>query len=167
MATRENLQAAFAGESQANRKYAAFAEQAKEEGYPVIARLFVAASQAEAIHAQRLLDLLGTAGPTAKNLEASIKGETWEYTEMYPPFLAGAVAEKNTPAAQVFTYAEKAEEVHAALYKEALAAVSAGHDLDTGKVYVCPVCGYIAFGKPPFKCPICSVFAKQFREIIL
>jgi len=167
MATRENLQAAFAGESQANRKYAAFSVQAKEEGYPIIARLFSAASQAEAIHAQRLLNLLGTAGPTAKNLEESIKGETYEYTEMYPPFLAGAVAEKNTQAAQIFTYAGKAEEVHAALYKEALAAVAAGHDLDTGKVYICPVCGHIAFGKPPFKCPICAVFAKQFREVVL
>jgi rubrerythrin len=167
MTTRENLMAAFAGESRANRKYAAFSAQAKEEGYPVISRLFAAASQAEAIHARRLFDLYGASEPTVKNLEESIKGETYESTEMYPSFLARAVEEKNTQAAQVFTYAQKAEAVHAALYKEALAAVSAGHDLDTGKVYVCPICGYIAFGKPPFKCPICSVFAKQFREVVL
>jgi len=166
MATKENARAAFAGESQANRRYAEFSGKAAEEGLKNTARLLKAISEAEAIHAQRLLDLLGDIGPTAKNLEASIGGETFEYTKMYPAFLAGAVAEKNTPAAQVFTYALKAEEVHAGLYRDALAAVNAGHDLETGKVYLCPVCGYIAFGKPPFKCPICSVFAKQFREVV-
>jgi rubrerythrin len=166
MTTRENAMEAFAGESQANRKYSAFAEKAVEEGYTSIARLFRAASEAEAIHAKKLLKVLGAIEPTAKNVAAAVSGETHEYTEMYPAFLQEAEAEKQSDAALAFTYAMKAEEVHARLYKDALAYLKTGKDLANKKIYLCPVCGNIVFSQPPEKCDICGVFGKVFREII-
>jgi len=167
MATIENAKEAFAGESQANRKYQAFSEKAAEEGFKNIATLYKAASEAEAIHAKKLLKVLTAIDTTAKNLEASIEGETYEYTTMYPEFVKAAEAEKRTDAVLAFTYAMKAEEVHAGLYKKALAAIKAGSDLSREKVFLCPICGNIELGKAPDKCPICGVFARQFREITL
>jgi rubrerythrin len=167
MATIENAQDAYAGESQANRKYQAFSEKAAEEGLKNVAVLFRAASEAEAIHAKKLLKVLAAVGPTAKNLEAAVEGETHEYTSMYPGFIKEAEAEKRTDAVLTFTHAMKAEEVHAGLYKKALAAVRAGNDLGREAVFLCPVCGNIVLGKVPEKCPICGVFGKQFREITL
>jgi rubrerythrin len=167
MATTENAKEAFAGESQANRKYLAFSEKATEDGFKNIAVLFKAASEAEAIHAKKLLKVLSLIGPTATNLEASVEGETHEFTTMYPNFIKAAEAEKRTDAVLAFTHAMKAEEVHAGLYKKALAAVKAGNDLGREKVFLCPVCGNIETGKAPDKCPICGVFGKQFREITL
>jgi len=158
---------AFAGESQANRKYQAFSEKAAAEGFKNIATLYKAASEAEAIHAKKLLKVLGAVGPTANNLEGSIEGETHEYTSMYPAFVKDAEAEKKSDAVLAFTHAMKAEEVHAGLYKKALAAIKAGHDLGSEKIFLCPVCGNIEIGKAPDKCPICGVFGKQFREITL
>ena len=165
MTTQENALEAFTGESQANRKYSAFAEKAMEEGYTSIARLFRAASEAEAIHAKKLLKVLNKIEPTAKNLAAAVSGETHEFTEMYPAFLHQAETERQSDAALAFTYAMKAEEVHARLYREALVSLKAGQDLANKKVYLCPVCGNIVFSQPPEKCPICSVFGKVFREI--
>jgi len=165
MATQENALEAFTGESQANRKYSVFAEKAMEEGYISIARLFRAASEAEAIHAKKLLKVLNKIEPTVKNLAAAISGETHEFTEMYPAFLQQAETERQSDAALAFTYAMKAEEIHARLYREALASLKAGQDLANKKVYLCPVCGNIVFSQPPQKCPICSVFGKVFREI--
>jgi rubrerythrin len=167
MATKDNAKEALAGESQANRKYLAFSEKAAEEGFRNIAVLFKAASEAEAIHAKKLLKVLTAVGPTVQNLEASIEGETHEYTMMYPEFIKGAEAEKRTDAVLAFTHAMKAEEVHAGLYKKALAALKAGNDIGRERIYLCPVCGNIEIGKVPDKCPICSVFGKQFREITL
>lgn len=167
MATIENAKEALAGESQANRKYLAFSEKAAEEGFKSIAVLFKAASEAEAIHAKKLLKVLAAIDSTENNLEASIKGETHEYTTMYPEFVKTAEAEKRTDAMLAFTYAMKAEEVHAGLYKKALAALKAGHDIGREKIYLCPVCGNVEIGVVPAKCPICGVFAKQFREITL
>ncbi len=167
MATIENAKEALAGESQANRKYQAFSDKAAEEGFRNVAVLFKAASEAEAIHAKKLLKVLAMIEPTAKNLEASVAGETHEYMEMYPAFVTAADAEKRTDAVLAFTYAMKAEEVHAGLYKKALAAVKAGNDIGREKVFLCPVCGNIEMGKVPDKCPICGVFGKQFREITL
>src|SRR5271157_620755 len=120
MATKENAMEAFAGESQANRKYMAFAEKAREDGFPNVSRIFKAAAEAEAIHAKRLLNVLGTIGKTEDNLKASFAGETHEYTEMYPEFVKTGEAEKKSDAVIAFTYAMKAEEVHAGHYKEAL-----------------------------------------------
>ncbi len=132
-----------------------------------MAVLFKAASEAEAIHAKKLLKVLSTIGSTEKNLEAGISGETREFTTMYPEFIKGAEAEKRTDALLAFTHAMKAEEVHAGLYQKALAAIKAGHDLGREKIFLCPICGNIEVGKVPDKCPICAVFGKQFREITL
>jgi rubrerythrin len=167
MATMENAKEAFAGESQANRKYLAFSEKAAEEGFKNVATLYKAASEAEAIHAKKLLKVLSAVESTARNLELSIAGETHEFTSMYPGFVKAAEAEKRTDALLAFTHAMKAEEVHAALYKKALAAVMAGNDLGREKIFLCPICGNIETGKAPDKCPICSAFGKQFREITL
>jgi rubrerythrin len=167
MATEENALEAFAGESQASRRYAAFSEKAAEEKFRMVATLFKAASEAEAIHAKKLLNVLGEIKPTAQNTEAGIVGETREYTAMYPAFVKSAEEEKRNDAVVVFRYAMGAEKVHAELFKKVQAALRAGHDLETEKVYLCPVCGYIAIGKAPDKCPICSIFRKQFREVTL
>jgi rubrerythrin len=167
MAANDDALSAYAGESQANRKYQAFSEKAAEEGFKGIATLYKAASEAEAIHAKKLLKVVAAIGPTAKNLEASIAGETHEFTSMYPGFIATAQAEGRSDAVLAFTHAMKAEQVHAALYKKALDAVKAGHDISREKVFLCPVCGNIAMGTAPEKCPICSVFGRQFKEITL
>ncbi len=167
MATKENAMEAFAGESQANRKYQAFSDKAAEEGFKNVATLYKAASEAEAIHAKKLLKVLSAIEPTAKNLEKSIEGETHEFTSMYPAFIKEAEVEKKSDAVLAFTFAMKAEQVHAGLYKKALEAVKAGKDIGREKIFLCPVCGNIEIGKAPDKCPICGVFGKQFREITL
>jgi len=167
MTTLDNAMEAFAGESQANRKYQAFSEKAAADGFKNVATLYKAASEAEAIHAKKLLKVLAKIDTTEKNLESSVAGETHEYTQMYPDFVKLAEAEKKTDAVLAFTYAMKAEEVHANLYKKALLAVKSGKDIGREKIFLCPVCGNIEIGKPPEKCPICSVFGKQFREITL
>jgi rubrerythrin len=165
MATRENAMAAFAGESQANRKYAAFAEKAKEEGFGNVSRLFTAASEAEAAHAKRLLKVLESIAKTEENLKAAIAGETHEFTEMYPSFVKEAETEKRTDAVLAFTYAQKAEEVHASLYKQAANALNAGQDIAFRKITYCPVCGNIFLNDPPDRCPICSAVRKIFKEV--
>ncbi len=165
MATLENAMEAFAGESQANRRYAAFAEQAESEGYKNIARLFRAASEAESIHAKKLLKVTGKVHSTKENLAEAVSGETHEYTEMYPAFFKEAEAEKKSDVALVFTYAMKAEEVHATLYKEALNNLNKGQDMSNRTVYLCPVCGNVFLGNAPDKCPICMAVRKVFRVI--
>jgi len=167
MATVENAKEAYAGESQANRKYQAFSDKAADEGFRNIATLFKAASEAEAIHAKKLLKVLGAIGPTQNNLKESIAGETYEFTEMYPGFVKVAESEKKSDAVLAFTYAMKVEQVHAKLYEKALALLQAGNDMGREKIFLCPVCGNIELGKAPDKCPICGVFGKQFREITL
>ncbi len=167
MTTQQDAMDAFAGESQANRKYLAFSEKAAAEGFKNVAMLYKAASEAEAIHAKKLLKVLGAVGTTGKNLEGSVEGETHEYTSMYPAFIRDAEAEKKSDAVLAFTHAMKAEEVHAGLYKKALAAIKAGHDLGNEKIFLCPVCGNIEIGKAPDKCPICGVLGKQFKEITI
>ncbi len=165
MATRENALEAFAGESQANRKYLAFAEKAESDGYLNIARLFRAASEAEAVHARKLMKALGIIGSTKENLEKAVADETHEYTEMYPAFVREAESEKQSDALLAFRYALQTEEVHAGLYKEALKSLNAGQDMSNRTVWLCPVCGNIFLGKAPDKCPVCNVFKKIFREI--
>lgn len=156
---------AFIGESQANRKYQAFSEQAEAEGFRNISRLFKAASEAEAIHAKKLMKSMGKIGSTKENVQSAFEGETHEYTTMYPAFLATAEAEKKSDVALVFTYAMKAEEVHAGHYKEALNALNNKMDMSNRAVWYCPVCGDIFLGQPPEKCPICSAFRKVFKEV--
>jgi rubrerythrin len=162
--TPSNLKEAFAGESQANRKYLAFAKKAEQEGFPVVARLFRAAAEAETIHALGHLQAMNGIGSTADNLQAAFDGETHEYTTMYPPMLKQAEAE-NHPAKRMFKYAAKAEEVHAKLYTLAIEAVKAGKDLSTTAFYLCPVCGHIELGQPPANCPICGNKGANFVKM--
>ena len=163
-ATIENLKTAFAGESQANRKYLAFARRAEKDGYPQIARLFRAAAEAETIHALAHLQNMGGVGTTIENLQSAIAGETYEYTEMYPPMVEQAKSE-NHKGKTMLEYASKVERVHAALYQQALAALQAGKDLDAMDLYLCPVCGHLEFGKPPEKCPFCGLPAARYQKI--
>jgi rubrerythrin len=162
--TNENLATAFAGESQANRKYLAFARQAEKEGLPQIARLFRAAADAETIHAHAHLANMGGVGTTLQNLEAAVKGETYEFTEMYPPMVEQAKAEGHK-AKTMLDFANRAEKVHAGLFAQALEAMKAGKDLSQMDVYLCPVCGDVEFGAPPDKCPICGAPAAKFQKI--
>jgi rubrerythrin len=166
MTTRDNLSAAFAGESQANRKYAGFSEEAEEKGLRNVAKLFRAASEAEAVHARRLLRVLGGIGTTDENLRKAVEGETHEFTSMYPGFIAAAKAEGGQSEADIaFSYAMKAEEVHAGLYRKALEAVQGKRDLAVTKIFLCPVCGNIFLDVVPDQCPICKAFKKKFREV--
>ncbi len=158
--TIENLKEAFAGESQANQKYRAFAKRAEQDGFVAIARLFRLTAEAERIHAEGHLLALEGVGSTADNLEAAISGETHEFKDMYPPMLAQAVAEGHK-AKRMFAFAVAAEEVHAKLYALALEAVKQGKDL-TADFYLCPVCGYIEMGKPESSCPVCGAKAERF-----
>jgi len=161
--TLDNLKEAFAGESQANQKYRAFAKKAEQDGLLNIARLFRTAAEAERIHAEGHLKALDGVGSTAENLQAAIDGETYEFTTMYPPMLAQAEADDHK-AKRMFGYAVQAEAVHARLYKMALEAAKAGKDLDV-EFYLCPVCGYIEIGKPTEPCPICKTRPEKFVQI--
>jgi rubrerythrin len=162
--TEDNLKEAFAGESQANQKYRAFAKKAEKEGFPNIARLFLTTAEAERIHAEGHLGALQGVGSTADNLQAAIDGETDEFTQMYPPMLEQAKAEGHK-AKRMFHYAIEAEEVHANLYKQALEAVLRGEDLTETEFYLCPICGHIEFGNPPDTCPVCQAKAASFVQI--
>jgi rubrerythrin len=164
MSTENNLKEAFAGESQANQKYKAFAKRAEQDGFPNVARLFRTTAEAERIHAEGHLRSLDGVGATADNLQAAIAGETHEFTSMYPPMLQEALAE-NHRARVMFGYALKAEAVHAELYKRALEAVAQGKDLTETGFYLCPVCGHIEFGAPPEKCPVCGTRADRFTHV--
>lgn len=162
--TKENLQESFAGESQANQKYLAFARKAEQDGYPNVATLFRTAAEAERIHADGHLKAMDGVGSTADNLQAAIDGETYEFTQMYPPMVEQA-GKENHKAGRMFGYAVKAEAVHAKLYTMALEAVRSGKDLSVGDIYLCPVCGNIEFGKPPAKCDICGALGKSFVRL--
>lgn len=161
MKTQDNLMSAFAGESQANRKYTAFADVAEKEGHNDIARLFRCTAEAENIHATAELKLAGKLNNTAENLKAAIAGETHEYSEMYPDFEKTAQGEDQKQAAQVFRSAKEAERVHAGLYQDALDNI--GKETDTA-YFLCPVCGYIEKGKAPDACPICKAKGSMFKQ---
>ncbi len=162
--TKENLETAFAGESQANRKYTAFARKAKAEGFDKIALLFKTISEAETIHALGHLDALDGVGSTEENLKAALEGETYEVNEMYPPMLEQAKADGHK-GARMFGLALSAEKVHAKLYAMALEAVAGGKDLgDDLQFYLCPVCGNIEIGQPTTPCVICSAPADRFAK---
>jgi rubrerythrin len=162
--TSENLQEAFAGESQANQKYTAFARAAEKEGFANVAKLFRTAAEAEHVHAEGHLKAAGKVGATAENLQAAIDGETHEFSTMYPPMLAQAEAEGHK-AKRMFKFAMQAEQVHAELYRVALEAIKRGEDLKETNIYLCPVCGHIEFGTPPESCPICNAKAKSFIQV--
>lgn len=157
--TEQNLKAAFAGESQANRKYLAFAEKAQREGLPQIAKLFRAAAAAETIHAHTHLRALKGVATTAENLKAAIAGETHEYESMYPSMIAAARDEGDKQAERAFHYANEVEKVHAALYRKALDRLAQLPEVD---YYVCGVCGYTCESEPPEVCPVCQAKQKVF-----
>lgn len=162
--TKTNLKEAFAGESQANRKYTAFAKKAEQDGFPVVARLFRAAAEAETIHALGHLAALDGVGNTADNLKAAIEGETYEFEKMYPPMISQATAE-NHKGKRMMEFATKAEAVHAKLYAMALEAVKSGKDLAADAFYLCPVCGHVEIGKAPATCPICGAKGDRFQRM--
>jgi len=162
--TKDNLKEAFAGESQAFQKYTSFAEKADREGMKNIAKLFRTTAQAERIHAAGHFQSLDGVGSTMDNLKAAIEGETYEFTEMYPPMLKQAEAD-NHKAKRMFKYAVDAEAVHAKLYQLALEAAKQGKDLSVTDFYLCPVCGYIELGKVPEECPVCGAKGSKFVQV--
>lgn len=163
--TDDNLKAAFAGESQANRMYLAFAKKADEEGLPQVAKLFRAAAEAETVHALNHFRITGQVKTTEDNLKTAISGETHEFKEMYPEFIAIAKEEGNKKAVQSFDYANKVEEIHSGLYEKALEAVKSKKDLPKTELYVCPVCGNTFEGTGPDKCPICYTPKEKYIKI--
>lgn len=165
MATKENLKEAFAGESQANRMYLAFARKAEQEGFAQVAKLFRAAAEAETIHAHAHFRVMGGIGDTAANLQAGIDGEGHEFKNMYPKFVSEAEAEGNRPAEISFRNAMAVEEIHHGLYGKALESVRGGKDLPAAPIFVCAVCGNTVEGEAPGKCPICGVGRDKFFEV--
>lgn len=161
----DKLMAAFAGESQANRRYLAFAKKAEEEGIPQIAKLFRAAAEAETVHALNHLRIAGKVGMTVSNLDEAINGETYEFRQMYPEFIAVAQGEKNKQAEWSFTIANKVEEVHAGLYKKALDALNSKKPLQSVDYYVCKVCGNTIERQAPDKCVVCGAPQAQFLRV--
>jgi rubrerythrin len=165
MSTKENLSEAFAGESQANRKYLAFAKQAVVDGFPQISKLFRAAAHAETIHAHSHLRALGGIKKTAENLLEAIEGEGFEFREMYPPYLEEAKREGDRMAEISFRNALAVEEIHHTLYTQALDSLKGGNDLAARTVYVCEVCGNTVYDEAPDKCPVCLVPKDRFTLI--
>ncbi len=163
--TRENLQEAFAGESQANRRYLFFAEKADKEGHPQIARLFRAAAESETIHARNHLRVMGGIKSTKENLEEAASGEQYEFTKIYPGFIEQAKAEKNGDAETSFDWANKVEKIHHGLYQKALNALGAGEQLKDEPYFVCQGCGYTVGGEAPEKCPVCGAPRSMFKRV--
>ena len=165
MATSDNLAAAFAGESQANRKYLAFAKKADAEGLPQIARLFRAAADAETVHAHAHLNVMKGVASTKENLHAAIDGEGHEFKEMYPKFVAEAESEGDQGAVLSFRNALAVEKIHHGLYSNALAVADAGNDLPESTIFVCQVCGNTVLREAPDTCPVCGAPRKKFKEL--
>ena len=163
--TEENLQTAFAGESQANRRYLFFADKAEKEGYPQVARLFRAAAEAETVHARNHFAAMDGVGSTRDNLTAGAIGEHYEFTRMYPPFIEQAETENNQRAEISFKYANEVEQIHHKYYEAAIKAFDAGQQLKDEPYFVCPVCGNTIAGGAPEKCPICSTSGSKFKKV--
>ena len=165
MATQENLQNAFAGESQANRKYLAFAGKAESEGYPQIARVFRAAAAAETVHAHAHMRAMGAIKSTKENLAEAINGESLEFKQMYPGYISEARQEGHKAALVSFQNAMAVEQVHYSLYIDALNSLKEGKDMPEGKVFVCGVCGNTVLDEAPDKCPVCGAAASRFEQV--
>ncbi len=159
--TEENLAAAFEGESQANRKYLAYAQQADAEGYAQIAKLFRVIADAETIHAHTHFRNNGGIRSTSENLQAAINGETYEFTKMYPPFIEKAEEEGHTAATRGFKLANEAEKVHARLYENARQNLGNKEEYD---LYLCTICGHVAEKNAPERCPICGAKSVAYKK---
>lgn len=160
--TTKNLQDAFAGESQANRKYLAFAKKAEEEGFMQIAKLFRAAAEAETVHAHNHLREMGGIRTTKENLQEAINGESYEFQKMYPQMIKDAEAEGQKGALKSFNFANEVEKIHADLYKKAVENLGKNPSVD---YHVCQVCGNTVEGEPPDRCPICGANKKMFKKV--
>ncbi len=160
--TEDNLKEAFAGESQANRKYLAYGKKAEEDGFSQVARLFRAAAYAETVHAHSHLGALRGVGSTEDNLRDAINGETHEFTNMYPQMILDAEGEGESTALKSFAYANAVEKIHAALYEKALAQIGSNEDVD---YYVCDICGNTVESVAPDKCEICGAGKKAFAKV--
>ena len=160
--TEKDLLEAFAGESQANRRYLAFSKQAEKEGYHQVARLFRAAAEAETVHAHNHLRALGAVKTTAENLKEAISGETHEFKTMYPKMIEDAQQEGQKAAERSFVYANEVEKEHAALYEQALNGPDKLEEVD---YFVCSVCGYVSEKEPPEKCPVCGSKSTVFFKV--
>ena len=163
--TGDNLQAAFAGESQANRKYLFFAEKAEAEGYQQVAKLFRAVSDAETVHARNHLKVLEGIKSTEENLNSAIDGENYEFSTMYPSFIKKAEEEGKGKAIRSFDLANKVEKIHHTLFESVLSKIKAGQVVGQKPIYVCQVCGYTVEGEVPERCPICGAPVKMFKAI--
>ncbi len=163
--TQKNLEEAFAGESQANRRYRFFADRADKEGYPQVARLFRAAAESETVHARNHLQVLGEIKSTRENLEAAVSGELYECTKMYPSFIEQAKAENNKDAGVSFDWANKVEKIHHRLYEQALKAVETGEKLKDEPYFICMGCGYTVGAEAPEKCPVCGAPRSMFTRV--
>ena len=163
--THENLQEAFAGESQANRRYLFFAEKADEAGHKQIARLFRAAAEAETVHARNHLRVLGEIKSDKENLEAAVGGENYEFTQMYPGFIKQAQAESNKAAENSFDLANKVEQIHHKLFQEALSSLESRKPFKEAPYFVCQVCGNTVEGEAPERCPICGAPKSRFKKV--
>jgi rubrerythrin len=161
----EDLSAAFAGESQANRKYTAFANKAEADGLTQIACLFRAAAHAETLHALAHFRAMGGVKTTAENLEAAISGENYEVVSMYPAYIKDAEAEGEKRALNSFSNAWEVEKIHENLYREALDMLQKGEKFEEYDYYVCPVCGYVHKRSAPEKCPVCGASGSRFEII--
>lgn len=160
--TDHNLKAAFAGESQANRRYLAFARKAEEEGFTQVAKLFKAAAEAETVHALNHLRIIGEIKSTLENLGTAVSGETFEFEKMYPEYIDVAKQEGNKQATWSFDVANKVEQIHAKLFNKAIDALKNKKELEKLDYYVCGFCGNTVEGSPPDKCPICGAPKEKF-----
>lgn len=164
METKNNLETAFSGESQASRKYFSFAEKAEKEGFKNVARLFQAAAYSETIHARNHLKALNEIGSTKENLKKAISGEAYEVAEMYPNFIAVAENEGNTEAAKTLEWAYETEKAHKEYFEEAYRSVETNSDIPDEEIAVCNGCGYTMVGEIPERCPICGAPRSMFSR---
>lgn len=163
--TMDDLKAAFAGESQANRRYLAFAKKAEADGLPKIAALFRAVAAAETVHAHSHLRAMDEIKSTAENLKTAQSGEHYEFTQMYPGFIEEAKKEGNRRATTSFDYANQVEQGHHRLFTEAAEAIAGGKEPASGPWYVCSVCGHTVSGEPPEKCPVCGSLKRVYELV--
>jgi len=162
----DNLKKAFAGESQANRRYLAFARKADEEGYAQVAKLFRAAAESETVHALNHLTVVGEVKSTSENLDAAIAGETFEFKEMYPSYIGSAKKDGNQQAVWTFDVANKVEQIHARFFSKAVEALKSKKELAQVDYYVCSVCGNTVEDETPVKCPICGSPKSKFFKVV-
>ena len=163
--TEANLRQAFAGESQANRRYLFFGDKADKEGLPQVARLFRAAAEAETVHAYNHFNVMTGIGSSVDNLSAAVIGEHQEFTRMYPSMIDQAIEEQADKAQTSFEWANTVEQTHYNLFQEMLKAVKEKQSISNASYYVCPLCGNTVLGQAPDKCPICATLGKKFKKI--